>query len=68
MGASQWQNWCPTDICICNFTGLPSSIHTYGHNLYMQVLDVSLAVTELVPCTRLYIYRCVHTVQLYTHL
>ena len=50
MGASQWQNWCPTDICICNFTGLPSCIHTYGHNLYMQVLDVSLAVAELVPC------------------
>ena len=43
-------------------------IHTYGHNLYMQVLDVSLAVAELVPCTRLYIHRCVHTVQLYTHL
>ena len=50
MGASQWQIWCPTDICICNFTGLPSCIHTYGHNLYMQVLDVSLAVAELVPC------------------
>ena len=49
MGASQWQIWCPTDICICNFTGLHSCIHMYGHNFYMQVLDVPLAVAELVP-------------------
>ena len=67
MGASQWQIWCPTDICICNFTGLPSCIHTYGHkSLHAGAGCVSCSGRVGALHTSIYLQVCTYCTVVYT--